>query len=210
MKGVALWVGDSFTAGEGARCSPDLTYPHLVSSALGWACHVDAQCGTGFVNDGWAASPDYGPLIRRLSRHPRVSPDVVIIDAGRNDAQCPAAQARRAVEEYLDALGSRYPKAAIVLVAPTLVDVVQPPDYERMGAVLRASASKHSAAVVDPAAAGAFADAGANRRYVCEDGFHPSAAGQERYAEVLTPLLSAAIGVTGPGPADGEPARHLG
>lgn len=189
---------------------PELTYPHLVSLALGWACHVDAQCGTGFVNDGWAASPDNESLIRRLSRHPRTSPDVVVIDAGRNDAQFPQAQAHRAVEAYLGALRTRYPDAAVVLVAPTLVDVVQPPGYERIGAVLRAVAPMHSAAVVDPAAAGAFAHAEANRRHVCEDGFHPSAAGQQRYAEVLTPLLAAAIGsaeVAGP---DGRPARHLG
>jgi lysophospholipase L1-like esterase len=129
---TALWVGDSFTVGEGAGVSAGSTYPFLVSERLGWRCAVDAQCGTGFLNDGWAASADYARLLGRLPTTAReVAADVVVVDAGRNDAGYPEARLRRAL--------------------------------------------------------------------VCSDGFHPSAAGQARYAQVLVPALRAALAVPGAG-----------
>ncbi|MFZ0158879.1 MAG: SGNH/GDSL hydrolase family protein [Kineosporiaceae bacterium] len=186
----ALWVGDSFTAGEGAQVPAPLTYPHLVSARLGWTCHVDAQNGTGFVNDGFAASPECAPLIRRLPDDVRrCAADVVIVDAGRNDAGTSIPVLRQAVSEYLTALRTAYPMARLVLVMPSLVDQVQPVEYRRAGEVLREASAACRAEVIDPAEAGAFEDARRNRGLVCDDGFHPSAAGQAHYADALAALL---------------------
>lgn len=195
---IALWAGDSFTDGEGARGwlhgraeGRERTYPALVSAALGWRYVVDAQCGTGFVNPGWLASPDYAPLIARLpdvvARHPRV--DVVVVDAGRNDAEADVAAVRDAAAHYLDAVRLAWPAAKVIVLAPTLLEAGQPAEYQRITGVLR-----ELAGVLDPSADAAFVQAcGAPDRWklVCEDGFHPSVAGQALYAEVLTRLLGA-------------------
>mgnify|MGYP003380494547 CR=1 FL=1 len=136
---MALWVGDSFTAGEGADVPAAQTYPYLISAHLGWACHVDAQCGTGFVNDGYLASPDYAPLLDRLPDDARRYPaaDVVIVDAGRNDAEVPIPVLQQSVTAYLTALRAAYPTARVVLIAPTLLDRVQPLEYQYVRTMLR-------------------------------------------------------------------------
>jgi hypothetical protein len=111
---AALWVGDSFTAGEGALVPAALTYPHLESSRLGWACHVDAQNGTGFVSDGHPASPDCAPLIHRLPDDVRrYTADVVIVDAGRNDVDASIPRLQAAILEYLTAVRTAYPAAPV-------------------------------------------------------------------------------------------------
>jgi lysophospholipase L1-like esterase len=190
MAQTALWVGDSFTAGEGAWVPASATYPYLVSARLGWECAVDAQNGTGFTNDGWLAAPDYAPLIQRLADDVRrYAADVVIVDGGRNDVEAGTDTLHRAIGEYLSAVRAGYPAARLVLVLPSLVDRHQPPEYGRVSGILRELAPAHRAEVVDPAGAGAFADPDRNRLLVCEDGFHPSAAGQAHYADVLTELL---------------------
>jgi lysophospholipase L1-like esterase len=191
MTDAALWVGDSFTAGEGADVPASLTYPHLVGERLDWVCHVDAQAGTGFVNSGFLASSEYAPLLARLPDDVRrFAADVVVLDGGRNDVDVAPTALRVAIDTYLTALRGSYPDARVVIVLPSLVDEVQPQEYRRIGGLLREAASSYRAAVVDPAGTGAFADPALNRTLVCEDGFHPSAAGQAHYAEVLTRLLS--------------------
>jgi lysophospholipase L1-like esterase len=190
MTRTALWIGDSFTAGEGAFVPASLTYPFLVSERLGWNCRVDAQSGTGFVNDGWLASPGYAPLIRRLRDDLRHHPaDVLIVDAGRNDVEATTPALTAAVTDYLAALRSGYPVAPLAVVLPSLIDREQPPEYHRVAGVLRAAAAEAGGTVIDPAGAGAFRDLPDLNGLTCQDGFHPSAAGQARYAEVLTDLL---------------------
>ncbi len=193
MQPVALWVGDSFTAGEGADVPAAQTYPYLVSARLGWARHVDAQCGTGFVNDGYLASPEYAPLLARLPDDARRYPaDIVIVDAGRNDAEVPITVLQQSVTAYLTALRAAYSTARVALIAPTLLDRVQPLEYQYVRTVLRDVAPTCRAVVVDPA--GILRDLGRQRHLLSADGFHPSAAGQRFYAEILTPLLERALG----------------
>ncbi len=186
---MALWVGDSFTAGEGADVPAAQTYPYLVSARLGWTCHVDAQCGTGFVNDGYLASPDFAPLLARLPddarRHP--SADIVIVDAGRNDAEVPIPVLQQSVTAYLTALRAAYPTARVVLIAPTLLDRAQPLEYRYIRSMLLGVAPTYRAVVVDPA--GPLDEPEDYRPLAGSDGFHPNAAGQLHYAKVLTRML---------------------
>jgi len=187
---TALWVGDSFTRGEGADVPAAQTYPYLVSAELGWRCHVDAQNGTGFCNDGYLAGPGLAPLIDRLADTTRrVQADLVIVDAGRNDGMAPEAELRAAITRYFAALRAAYPQARLVVVLPTLLDTTQPWEYRQVATVLRAVGLEHHAAVVDPSTVEGFAEPGAAGALVCFDGFHPSAAGQAHYADVLTELL---------------------
>lgn len=187
---TALWVGDSFTRGEGADVPENQTYPYLVSARLGWQCHVDAQNGTGFVNDGFLAGPGLSALIDRLPGTARqVRADLVIVDAGRNDCIAAGPAVRAAVTGYLAALRDAYPRGRLAIVLPTLLSQWQPPEYRHVAAVLRDAGPAYGADVVDPASVAGFAAPGAGPALVCLDGFHPSAAGQAYYADVLTLLL---------------------
>ena len=190
----ALWIGDSFTRGEGAEVPHHLTYPFLVGEALGWTTTVDAQNGTGFVNDGFLAGPGLAPLQGRLAANARHVPtvDVVVVDGGRNDAGYPTAQVTAAIGAFLDALGRTYPTARLVLVEPSLLAPAQPPEYEEVAGVLRELAPS-GAVIVAPAGSALFTPAQGWRQLVCPDGFHPSAAGQRHYADVLTADLGAAL-----------------
>jgi lysophospholipase L1-like esterase len=194
MGTIALWVGDSFTRGEGADVPCELTYPHLVSARLDGQCHVDAQNGTGFLNDGFLAGPGLAALIDRLSETARrVSADVVIVDAGRNDGGAAEPGLRAAITRYLTGLRRAYPRARLIMVRPTLLERWQPPEFQQIAVVLRQVAQVHGADVVDPACDEGFAEPGEGPDLVCGDGFHPSAAGQEHYADVLTRLLRARV-----------------
>jgi len=135
---TALWVGDSFTRGEGADVPAAQTYPYLVGARVGWRCHVDAQNGTGFVNDGYLARPGLAPLIDRLADTTRrVRADIVIVDAGRNDGMASEAELRAAITRYVAALRAAYPQARLVLVLPTLLAASQPWEYRQVARVLR-------------------------------------------------------------------------
>lgn len=187
---TALWVGDSFTRGEGAEVPASSTYPYLVSTRFGWRCHVDAQNGTGFLNDGYLAGPGLAPLIDRLPADVRrVAADVVIVDAGRNDGVAAESGLRAAIGEYLSAVREAYPQARVVVVLPTLLDQWQPPEYNDVRRVLHDVAHVIGAEVVDPASVEGFAERADDADLVCLDGFHPSAAGQAHYAEVLFELF---------------------
>jgi lysophospholipase L1-like esterase len=201
---LALWAGDSFTRGEGAGVPKASTYPFLVGAVLGWRCVVDAQNGTGFVNDGWAAGPGLAPLLDRLPdvvRRCAAEPGprdgagvgVVVVDAGRNDAEVPPARVGEAAASYLCAVRAAWPAARIIVVAPTLLDRVQPAAYVSVTGELRAVAPSVGAVVVDPAAVPSFAVAAPGVRLSGPDGFHPGPAGQAHYADILAPLLRDAI-----------------
>jgi lysophospholipase L1-like esterase len=158
---------------------------------MGWTCHVDAQNGTGLVNDGFLAGPGLAPLIERLPQTAgRVGADLVIVDAGRNDCEVPDDAVRAAATRYLTALREAFPSSRLVMVLPTLLGPRQPPEYRRVAEVLRDVAAAQGADVVDPASVDHFADRADSGQLTCPDGFHPSAAGQAHYADVLTRLLS--------------------
>lgn len=192
---LALWAGDSFTAGEGSRGHP-FTYPFLVSAALGWQCVLDAQCGTGFVNPGHLASPDFEPLLARLPglrrRHPHARE--VIVDAGRNDSEESELAVALAARSYLDAVRAGWPTATVTVLLPTLLEARQPAGYQRISGLLREiCAGRPGVRVVDPGADAEFVracESPGRWTLVCPDGFHPSHQGQGLYARVLTRLLA--------------------
>ena len=104
----SVWVGDGYTA---QSCD--------AAAELGWECAVDAQQGTGFLSDGTAFDPDNEVLADRLGDLPRQEPDVVVVDAGRNDLGVFATPAvLDAMDDYLGRLRERYPDAVLVQVVP--------------------------------------------------------------------------------------------
>lgn len=179
---AALWVGDSFTAGTGTKAA-ELSEACQASELLEWVCVQDAQGGTGFVADGKVNSPSFGPLKSRLARTAADRPnvDVVVVDAGRNDAGVPAARFAAAATEYFDALTAAYPDRPVIVVAPYFLGA-DGPSMTSMRAYLSREANRRGWYFIDPLAEGWPQRLGGLRS---PDGVHPTPAGHMAIAKEL-------------------------
>ena len=134
----SVWIGDGYTA---RSCD--------AADDLGWECTVDAQQGTGFLSDGTVFDPDNKPLSGRLADLPREEPDVVVVDAGRNDLGVFATAAvLEAMDTYLGRLRELYPDAVLVDIVPWTRAEPQP-DPTVVGAI-RSLMEKYDGHTLDP------------------------------------------------------------
>lgn len=165
-----LWVGDSYTIGFGTD-GPAHGYPCLVSDRLGWTCQLDAQGGTGFVNPG-REDTGYAPLDERLERTSAIfdAPDLVVIDAGRNDFRATPGSFRGASTDYLRATRASFPDAHIAVILPFALGQSRF-DYSTIARTLRVAASDIGATVIDTTTPGwrRLVD-----RLPTVDGLHPT------------------------------------
>jgi lysophospholipase L1-like esterase len=193
---AVLWIGDSFPAGTGAS-EPDLAYPNLVASQFGWLLGTDAQGGTGFIADGHLNQARFTPLIGRvLDDKATWLADIVVIDAGRNDAREAESDLLPAVSDYLAAIVKVYPKARYVLVVPQFLTVDHPETARAVGDLYRQWAARRPGTVViDPIRDRWLTDPEKARALVAEDGVHPNDEGHEWYAErFVTAFERAGVG----------------
>ena len=184
---VALWVGDSFTEGTGAEGS-NYAYPHLTSVKMGWVEAMDAQGGTGFINDGKKNVPSNKPVPERFGRFTG-TPNYVIIDAGRNDGGADFnTQTAPAVRAYLDKVKAKWPEAKIVLIVPSFITSSNP--FKNFMDLYAEEAARVGAVVIDPLAEG-WINREAMAEMVYKDGIHPNKAGHVYIAEHLAERLKA-------------------
>ena len=151
-KVVSLWIGDGYTAGSGAT-SPKTGESCVAADELGWTCKLDAERGTGFISDGHAFAPSNDDLAGRLDDLPATAPDVVIVDAGRNDLGVYGQSAViDAMEKYFAQLRKVYPDVTLVQVVPWRLSQEEP-DKAMTAAVINLM-DKYDGYVVDPVAQG--------------------------------------------------------
>lgn len=179
---MSLWIGDSYTAGAGAK-DAEHAESCLTAARMGWLCDLDAEGGTGFVADGHDKSLAFAPVGQRLEATAENSQaDVVIIDTGRTDPDDQTTV--DAARTFFDDVRSAYPKAAVVLVAPyymTSDSAIRP----TLAAFEQKYAQGHgSFHFVDPIAEGwiSLAKSGS---MVLPDKVHPGPAGHRYVAEHL-------------------------
>ena len=149
---VSLWIGDGYTAGAGAKRS-HTGEACVAAKDLGWRCELDAERGTGFLSDGSSFDPTYASLGDRIDDLPEQAPDVVVVDAGRNDLgvySTPAIVA--AMDDYVGRLRAAYPHATLVQVVPWRL-AQDAPDEEMTRAVTDLM-DEYDGYVVDPVAEG--------------------------------------------------------
>jgi lysophospholipase L1-like esterase len=184
-----LWVGDSYTAGIGATGRKG--YPLAVCDRLRWDCVLDAQGGTGYLADGHNNSDTFTPFLARLDAdRARVTPDLVLVDGGRNDERQPPAQVAAAATGYAAGLRAAYPKARIVFVAPTFMHP-QTPDEARIAQLLKGLAGAEHGWVIDPGALGWITSDAQGRPLLAADRVHPNDAGHAYLADRLIQALTA-------------------
>ena len=150
---VSLWIGDGYTAGTGAD-RPETGEACAAATRLGWTCELDAERGTGFLSDGHVFDDSYAALPDRLADLPSsLRPDVVVVDAGRNDLGVfsePAIEQEMA--DYVEELRATYPSAVLVQVVPWTLGQEQP--LPSMTDTVTRLMSKYDGYVVDPFAEG--------------------------------------------------------
>lgn len=149
---VSLWIGDGYTAGSGAD-SPQTGESCVAAESLGWTCELDAQRGTGFLSTGRSFDRSFDSLAGRLDELPPAEPDVVVVDAGRNDLGVyTSAAILAAMDEYLAALRERYPDATLVQVVPWWLS--QQDTDPAMTKAVTQMMKRYDGYVVDPVALG--------------------------------------------------------
>lgn len=135
----SLWIGDGYTAGA---CG--------AAAQLGWLCDLDAEQGTGFLSDGTVYDAGNKTLGDRLADLPGREPDVVVVDAGRNDLGVFATAAvLDAMDGYLGRLREQYPDAVLLQVLPWTRE--QPTPDPAVADAVTALMKQYDGYVVDPA-----------------------------------------------------------
>lgn len=183
---AALMVGDSFAEGTGATVGGG--FAPQVCSQMGWTCNVEAEGGTGFVNNGHTgegADPTKASYGARLQADKgRYLADVAIVTGGRNDLSVPGDPVTAATE-YLHALHAAYPQAKLVVVAPFWNDADPPAQLLNMRDAEKSTAAELGATFIDP-----LADGWTLRPdQLVADGVHPNQAGHDELARRLVAAL---------------------
>jgi lysophospholipase L1-like esterase len=192
-KPAALFVGDSFTEGTGATDGQH-GYACLAATRMGWHCTLDAQGGTGFINDGSSNSLNFSPFIDRISDDRRkFYADIVIVDGGRNDRGFPVQAVIEAARAYLHEVRRLWHDVPIVVIAPTYLwsTTSNDPFAAQMSRALRSAVQGIHGYLIDPIADG-WVSPGQAEHLVWTDGLHPNAEGHRVLAEALRRSLIAA------------------
>lgn len=183
-----LFVGDDFPAGYGEVGLN--AYPFIVCNSIGLNCNVDAQAGTGFVNNGRDHLTGTSRLADRLpADNALYSVDVVVVDAGRNDIGSPVDVYAKAVEQYLSEVALLWPSARIVVIAPSFLSATPPPDYAARLAAINGIVAASGGTIIDPVNEGWYQGVDVST-LLRPDGLHPNQRGQEFIAGRLTRSLS--------------------
>jgi lysophospholipase L1-like esterase len=193
---VALFVGDSYTVGQGAS-SPELRWSTLVADAMGWQELNVADGGTGFVT----RRPELDRLNypEQLKSVPRGSVDVVVIAGGQNDFKSlrkTAGPVFVGVENTYALAERRFPDAEIVSVGPSTPWVVGL-EARAMDSAVRAAAARTGAtyiSLLDPNIV--------QGKLINKDGIHTTDAGNALIAERVLETLQADEQDAGARPVD--------
>lgn len=178
-----LWVGDDFTAGAGGAARN--AYPFILCKSRGWNCNVDAQNGTGFIDDGRRDSSTTAKLVDRLARDAELyMVDLVLVDAGRNDLDEPIAAVVSAVREFLARVSGLWPEARIAVVMPTFMSAEPYDDYAALRAAIQTVVDEFGGTLLDPIADGWYAGADIPALQI-SDGAHPNAPGHQLIAQQI-------------------------
>ena len=178
-KSVALFIGDSLTAGYGV--DPEEAWPALVGEAwaargLPWRARNAAVSGSttagALESARWALTPEV---------------KLVFVCIGGNDGLrgTPLVETTRNLDALLDLLGRNGPKSVVVLAGMKI-----PPNYgaryaDGFAAIFPALAKKHGVLFMPFLLEGVAADP----RYNQPDGIHPNAEGQKVIAASVLAFL---------------------
>ncbi len=180
-KPVALFVGDSYTVGQGSS-APEKRWSTIVADKMGWAERNEAQGGTGYVSRSVTVPKlSYGEQLRAASKD---GVDVVVIAGGQNDF--PELEENpelvfSAVKRAFRTAHQKFPDARIIAVGPsTPWDIGL--EARALDSAVRAAAEAQGATYVSLIDPDVVLD-----QYVHEDGIHVT---DEGYAAIARRVIS--------------------
>lgn len=180
-----VFFGDSLTAGYGLDNPAADAYPALIQKKI-TAAHLDYRV----VNAGLSGETTAGGL-RRIDWILRQPVDIFVLALGANDGLrgIPPDASRANLEQILDRVRAKYPKAKLVLAGMQLPPQLGADFTRTFAAMFPAVAEKHDATLIPFLLEGV----GGAIRYNLADRIHPNEAGHELLAEtvwkILRPLL---------------------
>lgn len=189
----ALFIGDSYTAGNGLA---EMSYACTTAVRMGWLCNLSAVPGTGYISGGpanrFVVDEHTGPSTSFTERIPRLAtvhdPDVVVLDGGRNDRFPPPEDVYREMVATIEDVRRTWPEARVVFVRPRLL--ADPADDlgfdDEFTARLAAEPAAQGALFVDPLAS---LTGGDTSGLLTEDHTHPNTQGAQAIGAALTEAL---------------------
>lgn len=188
-----LFIGDSYTAGEGV---PEMSYGCLAASRTGFLCNLATGPGTGYISGGSAnrfvVNQYIGPSTSFDERLPglaaKYNPDIVVLDGGRNDIFAPPNAIFAAMSATITEVRRTWPQAQIVFIRPRFLS--RPDDDlgfdDNFMADLEAIPAAEHMIVIDPIESFASSDTSA---LLGEDGIHPNEKGEQALSAALVDSL---------------------
>jgi lysophospholipase L1-like esterase len=183
-------IGD-FTAGsdEGGRGDNNWTAQigALINDARQARIITDTSSGAG---SGYVARGTGLTFPDQVSRLVGPATDVVVICGSRNDIVAAPVDVKAAATEAYRQIAAIAPAASVVVVGPTWVDDAPPRQLLSIRDAVASAAGEAGARFIDPIADHWFS-VGAG--LVGADNVHPTDAGHTRIADLMTPVVIAAM-----------------
>jgi len=176
-------VGASITAGVGSG-QPDRSWAALLARRLGWNAVVYGDPGAGYVRPGIHRR---GPVAREISEVDlrKLSPALVIVQAGHNDMGVPAPLEQLRVKQVIAQIRAAAPDAGIALITVFVGRLHRPAAYQTDRTIVSAAKAADPAVIIMDPLAGKW-------KYArIRDGLHPSAAGSQWIAGQVGQILEA-------------------
>jgi len=187
---VVAFIGDSYTAGAGTT-KLSRSWVERLARSQGWEAHNFGRGGTGYANGvaggtaQIACGLDYCPsYIEMIPEAADVSPDIVIVAGGRNEATQPGATQSANIDAFFQELAAQLPDAQVIAVNPLWDDDETPEAVADMSGMVERSVESTG---------GRFLDIGqpllGEPGFVAEDGAHPNDDGHKAIAEATSAAL---------------------
>jgi lysophospholipase L1-like esterase len=180
---IAAFLGDSYSSGFNGAGYGTSGWPAIVGAALRLRPLNRAVPGTGFVNPGWTAQP----IRTQVAAVIRADPRIVFVAGGHNDRRYATADTQAAAIAVIERLHRGLPQATLVVIGPIWSGDSAPASLVRLRDALRREATAVGARVIDPIAGRWLA--GAAKRYIGNDGLHPTNAGHRHIAALVLRAL---------------------
>lgn len=183
---TAVFIGDSFIAGnDETPGAAKYGFVDQASDSLGWEKVNLAQGGTGYINPGANGSTPYSGVVDRAVS---MSPKVVIVGGGINDATSAPADITSAADALYKDLKAKLPQATLIVIGPVApgLDEGQQRNAIPVRDALKVAAARNSLPFIDPVAEDWMPTKGG---LVGPTNFHPNAAGYKLLADKLVPHL---------------------
>jgi lysophospholipase L1-like esterase len=191
---VVAVYGDGYASGNDLGGRGAAGWPAVVADTTGAELALNAVPQAGYASIG-VSGEDFPALVRS---HPVAGADVVVLFGSRNDADEDPAVVESHIAETIQAVRQTAPQAGLVVVGPAWDDADVPGSVLAVRDLVRSAAQAAGAVFVDPVADGWFAQ---RPELIAPDGVSPTDEGHGYMAELLTPVVAAALQHAGAKPA---------